>query len=209
MTKTIEGMKLHQGVGPNSYRVRIFLAEKDLAVPLVGVDFSKGDHRSPEFLKLNSLGQIPVLEFDDGTIITESVAICRYFEARHPENPLFGSDPLDIGRIEMWNRRVEMEVFGTIGSVALHTNEFFKDRLTQFPAFGETQRMAVPGKWAWLDGEMADGRPFIAGETFSMADIHGMVSSWLGEVFEMPIPPGLKHVGAWNDRVRARPSWNA
>jgi len=209
MTSEISGMKLHQGMGPNSYRVRIFLAEKGLAVALANIDFAKGEHRGSDFLKLNSLGQIPVLEFDDGTVITESVAICRYFEALRPEIPLFGADPLSVGQIEMWCRRVEWEIFATIGNVPLHSDEFFKHRLVQFPAFAETQRKAVPEKWAWLDREMADGRPFIAGDAFSMADINGMMASWIGEVFGMPIPQGLKHVGAWDESMRARPSWSA
>ena len=209
MARKIDGMRLYQGDGPNSYRVRIFLVEKGLEVPLELVDFAKNEHRAPDFLKLNSLGQIPVLRFEDGTVLTESVAICRYFEALHPERPLFGVEPLEIGRIDMWSRRVELEIFATIGNVALHSDPFFKDRLTQFPAFAETERKAVPDKWRWLDREMADGRPFLAGERFSMADINGMVASWLGGVFGMPIPEGLPHVGPWNDRVRSRPSWNA
>jgi glutathione S-transferase len=209
MIKKLNGMKLHQGVGPNSYRVRIFLAEKGLEVPLVDVDFGKREHKAPEFLKLNSLGQIPVLVLDDGTVITESVAICRYFEELHPAPALFGVDALGRARIEMWSRRVEYEIFSTIGSVPLHSDEFFKDRLVQFPAFAEAQRQAVPQKWAWLDREMRDGRQFIAGDDFSFADIVGMVSSWLGEVFGMEIPTLLPHVQRWNERMRSRPSWNA
>ncbi len=207
--KKLNGMTLHQGEGPNSYRVRIFLAEKGLEVPMTYVDFGKAEHKAPEFLKLNSLGQIPVLVLEDGTVITESVAICRYYEALHPEPALFGADALSIARIEMWNRRLEMEVFGTIGNVALHSNEFFKDRLVQFPAFAETQKQAVPHKWAWLDREMSDGRPFIAGEAFSFADVNGMVCSWLGEVFDMGIPAGLANVQRWDERMRSRPIWKA
>jgi glutathione S-transferase len=209
MQKKQEGMKLHQGMGPSSYRVRIFLAEKGLEVPMAYVDFGKREHKAPEFLKLNSLGQIPVLEFDDGTVITESVAICRYFEELHPTPPLFGADALSRAKAEMWNRRMELEIFATIGNVPLHSDEFFKDRLVQFPAFAETQRQAVPQKWAWLDREMSDGRPFIAGDSFSIADISGMVCSWLGEVFGMEMPAELANVRRWNERMRSRPSWNA
>src|SRR5688500_13508149 len=130
MTRKLTGMKFHQGEGPNSYRVRIFLAEKGLEVPMAYyVDFGKAEHKAPDFLKLNSLGQIPVLVLDGGTVITESVAICRYFEKLYPEPALFGADALSIARIEMWNRRMELEVFATIGNVALHSDEFFKDRL--------------------------------------------------------------------------------
>jgi glutathione S-transferase len=202
-------MKLYQGIGPNSYRVRIFMAEKGIELPLVNVDLTTGEHRKPEFLALNSLGQIPVLVLDDGTVITESVAICRYLEEFHPVPPLFGTDAVSRGTIEMWNRRIELEVFGTIGNVALHSEPLFKDRLVQFPAFGATQREAVPGKWTWLDREMNDGRTFIAGEIFSVADITAGVASWLGEFFGMEIPASLSNVQRWKERVGSRPSWNA
>ena len=201
--------KLHCGIGPNSYRVRIFLAEKGIEVPHVDVDIMKGEHKRPEFLKLNSLGQIPVLELDDGTAITESIAICRYFEAAHPAPPLFGSDPVSCGKIEMWNRRAEIELFGTVGNIALHSDPMFAERITQFPAFAEKQREAVPGKWAWLDREMADGRPFLAGEAFSVADITASVAAWLGDFFGAAIPDRLTHVRRWRERVQGRSSWNA
>ncbi|WEX76204.1 glutathione S-transferase family protein [Sinorhizobium numidicum] len=202
-------MKLYQGMGPSSYRVRIFMAEKGVELPMVEIDFAKGEHKTPEFLKLNSLGQIPVLELDDGTIITESVAICRYLEETHPEPPLFGADAVGRAKVEMWNRRAEFELLGTIGNVALHSDAFFKDRLVQFPAFAETERQAVPKKWAWLDRELADGRPYLAGDDFSVADITAAVCGWLGEVFGMEIPASLENVHRWNERVRSRPSWNA
>jgi len=202
-------MKLYVAPGPNSYRVRIFMAEKGIKLPMVELDYAKREHKSPEFLKLNSLGQVPVLVLDDGTAITESVAICRLLEDLHPTPPLFGNDAKSKGLIEMWNRRMEQEVFGTIGNVTLHTNEFFKERVIQVPAFAEAQRKMIPGKWAWLDNEMSDGRPFLAGDQFSIADISGMVTLWLSEVFSYEVPSNLAHVQAWNDRLRQRPSWNA
>ena len=202
-------MRLYQGDGPNSYRVRIFMAEKGVDIPSVPVSFKKMEHRTPEFLKLNSLGQIPVLVLGDGTVITESVAICRYLEELDPSPALFGTGAVERAKVEMWNRRVEIEIFGTIGDVALHSEPLFKDRLVQFPAFTEAQRRAVPKKWAWLDRELADGRPFLAGENFSVADITGGVASWLGGVFEMEMPAELPHVRRWSERVKARPSWNA
>ena len=202
-------MKLYVAPGPNSYRVRIFMAEKGIKLPMVELDYGKREHKSPEFLKLNSLGQVPVLVLDDGTVITESVAICRLLEDLHPAPPLFGADAKSKGLIEMWNRRIEQEVFGTIGNVTLHTNEFFKERVIQVPAFAEAQRKMIPGKWAWLDREMSDGRPFLAGDQFSIADISGMVTLWLSEVFSYEVPSNLAHVQAWNERLRQRPSWNA
>jgi glutathione S-transferase len=146
---------------------------------------------------------------DDGTVITESVAICRYLEAVHPATPLFGTDAATKGKVEMWNRRMENEVFATIGNVVLHTNEFFRERGTQVPEFAEAQKQAIPERWAWLDREMSDGRPYLAGNQFSMADISGMVTLWLSEVFSFEVPSGLAHVQGWNERLRRRPSWNA
>ena len=204
-----KGMRLYCGDGPNSYRVRIFTAEKGIEVPQVRIDFAKGEHRSSEFLKLNSLGQIPVLVLDDGTVITESVAICRYFETLHPSPALFGADAVSAGKVEMWNRRAEIEIFGTIGNVALHTAELFKERLVQFPAFADAQREAVPAKWAWLDRELDDGRAFLAGADFSVADITGAVAAWLGGAFGTEIPASLLNVHRWLGRVQARPSWSA
>lgn len=202
-------MKLHCGIGPNSYRVRIFIAEKGIDVSRVEVDLTKGEHKAPSFLELNSLGQIPVLALNDGTVITESIAICRYLEALHPAPTLFGLDAVSQGSIEMWNRRAEIEIFGTIGSIALHSDPMFADRLVQFPAFAETQRATVPTKWAWLDREIADGRPFIAGDQFSVADITAAVAAWLGDFFGAEIPDALTNVHRWRERVRKRPSWGA
>jgi glutathione S-transferase len=205
----LEGATLYCGIGPNSYRVRIFMAEKGIDLPREEVDITKGEHKTPEFKAMNSLAQIPVLKLADGSVITESVAICRFLEEIVPSPPLFGADAVSRGKVEMWNRRVEFEIFGTIGSVALHTDEMFKDRIVQFPAFAETQRLAVPAKWAWLDREMADGRHYVAGEEFSVADITAGVAGWLGDFFGMDIPEHLANVRRWNDRVRTRPSWEA
>ena len=116
---------------------------------------------------------------------------------------------MSAGKVEMWNRRAEIEIFGTIGNVALHTAELFKERLVQFPAFADTQREAVPAKWAWLDRELDDGRAFLAGADFSVADITGAVAAWLGGAFGTEIPASLLNVHRWLGRVQARPSWSA
>lgn len=202
-------MKLYCGIGPNSYRVRIFLAEKGVDLPTVDIDLMRGEHKAERFLKLNSLGQIPVLELDDGTIITESIAICRYVEDLHPTPALFGRSPVERAKVEMWNRRAEIELFGTIGNVALHSDPMFANRLTQFPEFAETQRLLAPEKWRWLEREIADGRPYLAGDFFSVADITAGVVAWLGDFFGIDIPKDTPRVAAWLDRVKGRPSWHA
>ena len=102
-------MKLYDGGrAPNPRRVRIFLAEKGLSVPMEKIDLGALQHKSAEFTAINPLQRVPVLVLDDGTVITESIAICRYFEALQPDPPLFGRGPLEIANIEMWNRRLEL-----------------------------------------------------------------------------------------------------
>jgi glutathione S-transferase len=202
-------MKLYSASAPNPRRVRIFLAEKGLDVPRVDLDLQAGENRTSEFRRLNSLSQTPVLELDDGSVITESMAICRYIEELHPDPSLFGTGPRDRARIEMWNWRMTHEVFGPIGNVAQHSLPFFATRRVQILAFAEAERQAVPAKWAWLDGELADGRLFIAADSFSVADITGMAALLLGEFLKIEIPATLRNVRRWDERVRDRPSWSA
>jgi glutathione S-transferase len=202
-------MKFYNATAPNPRRVRIFLAEKGIDIPRVDLDLQAGDNRTPEFRRLNSLGQVPVLELNDGGAITESMAICRYIEELHPDPSLFGTNARERAQVEMWNGRMTYEIFLRIGNVALNTLPFFATRRTQFPAFAEAERKVLPEKWAWLDTELADGRLFISGDSFSVADITGMTASWLGEFLQIEIPAGLTNVRRWDERVRGRASWSA
>lgn len=202
-------MKFYNAAAPSPRRVRIFLAEKGVELPREDLDLQQGATRTPEFLAKNSLGGTPVLELDDGTVLTESVAICRYLESLHPEPPLMGADDLDAAKVEMWNRRMEIEIFSTLGSIAQHTFDFFADKLEQVPAYAEAQKRMAVKKWEWLDGELADGRPYVAGDRFSVADITGMAALMVGDFTGVEIPASLEHVHRWNKSVRARPSWEA
>jgi glutathione S-transferase len=203
-------MKLYDNVfAPNPRRVRIFMAEKDIDVPRVEVNLVKNEGRTSEFLSLNSLGQVPVLVLDDGTVITESIAICRYLEELHPRPALFGSDAVSRAKIEMWNRRVELEISRTLRDIADHSFEFFKDKVVQVPAFADAQRAAAPQKWAWLDRELSDGRPFLAGDAFSVADITGMACLIANDIAGIETPRSLTNVIRWEEHVRSRPSWKA
>ena len=200
-------MKLYNGFSPNGARVAVFLAEKDVTIPTADVSVLKGETRTPEFRKINSLGQVPVLELDDGTILTESVAICRYLESLYPKPSLFGEDALAQARIEMWNRRMERHIFDTVGNVGMHEMPMFADQIEQIPEYAASLRRRFAEKLSWLDAEMADGRPFIAGDTFSVADITGMAALMVCHFIEEKVPTDFEHVKAWEDRMRARPSW--
>ncbi len=202
-------MKLYDSaMAPNPRRVRIFLAEKGIEVEKVQVDLARAENRSPGFLAKNPLGGVPVLELDDGTCIAESVAICRYFEETHPEPPLMGVDAVDRALVEMWNRRMEFEVFLPIAQVFRNTHEFFKGRIPQVPEWGEVCREAATRRLAWLDGVLAE-RPFVAGERFTIADITALCGIDFGRVTGIRIGPDQKNLARWHEAVSGRPSAKA
>lgn len=122
-------MKLYDlKAGTNPRRVRIFLAEKGITLPRVEVDMMKGENKSPGYLAKNPMGTMPLLELDDGTLIAESVAICRYFGELHPQPPLFGSTAVERALVEMWNRRMELEILAPITANFIHLSPFWEGR---------------------------------------------------------------------------------
>jgi glutathione S-transferase len=202
-------MKLYNSpAAPNPRRVRVFLAEKGVQVPLEDVDIGNRVNRQPEFLKINPLAGIPVLELDDGTFIAESVAICRYFEGLHPEPPLMGVDAKDRAVVEMWNRRMEFAVLMPIADSFRQRHEFFKGRIRQLPDYAELQKLNAEDGLKWLDSELANRR-YIAGERFSIADITAMIAIDFARISKIGIQPDQKNLARWHAEVAARPSAKA
>jgi len=195
-------------MAPNPRRVRIFLAEKGIAVPVVAMDIGKAENRKPPFLAKNPLGGLPVLELDDGTCIAESVAICRYFEEVQPNPPLMGTDARDRAVVEMWQRRMELELFRNVTGCFQNTHTFFAGRIPQVPEYGEVCRNAARARLAWLDGELVS-RPFVAGERYTIADITALCAIDFGRVSDIRIAPEQKQLQRWYDAVSARPSAKA
>jgi glutathione S-transferase len=191
---------------PNPRRVRIFLAEKGLFVPTVSVDLGKLDHRSAEFSAVNPLQRTPALELDSGEILTESVAICRYFEELCPEPPLFGRDPLERARVEMWQRRVELEFFWPIAHVFRHSHPHMAElEKPQIAAWAEANRPRVEKFARFLDSELAK-RAYIAGENFTIADITALVAADFCRPARIALPDDLKNFARWRAEVSSRPS---
>ena len=202
-------MKLHDSkFAPNPRRVRIFLAEKGIEVPTVQVDLASGENRKPPYLAMNPLGGVPCLELDDGTVIAESVAICRYFEETRPEPPLLGTDAKDRALVEMWQRRMELELFRWVTGCFQNTHEFFKGRIEQVPAYGEVCRKNARTRLAWLDRELA-GRPFVAGPRYTIADVTALCAVDFGRVVDVRIAAEQKSLARWHEGVSARPSARA
>jgi glutathione S-transferase len=195
-------------LAPNPRRVRIFLAEKGVTVPTVQVDIAKAENRQAPYLAKNPLGGVPILELDDGTVVAETVAICRYFEETHPDPPLFGTDAKDRALVEMWQRRMELEVALPIMQVFRNTHAFFKGRIPQVPEYGEVCRHSAEARMKWLDGELAS-RKFVAGDRFSIADITLLVGIDFGRVSNIRIAPELVHLQRWYGEVSSRPSAKA
>lgn len=200
-------MKLFDGGrAPNPRRVTIFLAEKGIELETVPVDMGQLGHKSDEITRRNPLQRLPVLELDDGTILTETVAICRYLERLHPEPNLFGQNPLEEAQIEMWNRRIELNFLGGVTAVFRHTHPAMQDwEVPQVPAWGESNRDKVVEFLHFLDGELA-GRDYIAGDRFTIADITATVTVSFMKPAKIPMPEELANLERWHESVSARPS---
>lgn len=203
-------MKLYDGGRvPNARRVRIFLAEKGMSIPLVPVDLAKNEHKTDAFRAKNPLGRVPVLELDDGTIITESVAICRYLEELQPDPPLFGATQLERARVEEWSRRVELELYIAIQDAFRHGHPAMAAwQNPQVPEWGAAMRDRAIDTMTFLDQELAT-RPFLAGENFSVADILGFISLEFVKPAKIAVPESLVHLRRWHSAIAARPSASA
>lgn len=195
---------------PNPRRVRIFIAEKGIDLPQTRVNMQKREHKSPEHMARNSLGQVPTLELDDGRMLSESVSICRYLEALHPDKPLFGRDPFEAASIDMWIRRVELRVMSPVGQFWVHahplTAALFKQ---EYKNWGEANRAIYAGACKWLDRELQDGRAFIAGPAYTMADIIALTTVDFAAFTGLELPEEAAALKAWHARVSARPSAKA
>lgn len=196
------------GRAPNPRRVRIFLAEKGLEVPTEQVDITTLQHKTPEFTALNPLQRVPVLELDDGTVISESVAICRYFEGLRPEPPLFGRGAKEEALVEMWNRRLEHNLLATVAAVFRHLHPAMKELEAQVPEWGEANKPRVIEFLAVLDRALRDSL-FVCGAHYTIADITGLVAIDFMKPARLAVPEEFVHLRRWHAQVAARPSAGA
>jgi glutathione S-transferase len=203
-------MKLYDGGrAPNPRRVRVFLAEKGIAIPTEQVDLGALAHKAPEFTAINPLQRVPALVLDDGTTLTESIAICRYIEVLHPEPPLFGTGAKDAAIVEMWQRRVELHLLFPVAHVFRNSHPAMKEmEVPQVQAWAEANRPRVLEFLTLLDGELAR-RHYIAGDRYSVADITGLVSVDFMKPAKLAVPETLGNLKRWHAEVSARPSAQA
>jgi glutathione S-transferase len=194
---------------PNPRRVRIFLAEKGITVPFEQADIARQELKTAEFTRLNPFQQVPVLVLDDGTAISESVAICRYFEEIEPEPNLMGRSAVEKAVIEMWNRRVELGLMLSVTHCFRHTHPAMASlEVPQVPAWGEANRARILQHLELLDRELA-AREFVAGGRFTIADITAFVAVDFLRPIKFERPASLTHLDRWYRAVAARPSAKA
>ncbi|MDD9893632.1 MAG: glutathione S-transferase [Gammaproteobacteria bacterium] len=193
-------------------RVRMFLGEKGIAIDgsqgieLINVDMMKGEHRSPEYRAIAPNGLVPSLVVTDNTVLQETMAICRYIELEHPENPLLGSSALEQATIEMWQRKMEMELMMPTAMAFRHANPMAKMLEDQVPEYGEKMRERAKQRMNILNKELAN-KTFIAGDTFSVADITAYCSiKFFKKLSDTPILPEQENLQRWYDSINTRPS---
>lgn len=201
-------MKLYSAnmPAPNPRRVRIFAAEKGIALPEIMLSLVEREHKSADHLGRNSLGQVPVLELDDGTTICETIAICRYIDELQPDPPLFGSSAKERAVIDMWTRRIDIQIGEPTKMFWRHAHPATAALIEQHKVFGESNRAVLARAMQWLDTELVDGRSFLAGESFTIADIAALTVIDFAALIGLDPMAGKPAVTDWHARVSSRPS---
>lgn len=186
--------------------MQIFLAEKGVAIPTVQIDINKLEQKSEEFSRINPLQRVPVLVLEDGTAISETVAICRYIEEIRPEPPLMGRGAKDAAIVEMWQRRIELNFMLPVAFAFrhLHPGAVHLEQ-PQVPEWGQVNQGRARAFMEFLDREL-EGREFVAGDRFTIADISAIVGYQFLKPGRIPYPEDLAHLQRWMKQVAARPS---
>ena len=203
-------MKFYNSIGPNPRVVRMFAAEKSLNLPTEDVDLMAGDNRKPEHLARNPHGQMPALELDDGSCISEILAICEYLEDTNPNPPLIGGNPKEKAEARMWTRRVDLNIVEpmTNGFRFSQGKRLFESRILVIPEAADGLKKIAQDRLTWLEGQMA-GKEYLCGTRFTLADIHLYCFLEFGAQVGQPLNPDNKNIAAWFERVKARPSSKA
>lgn len=204
-------MKLYDSVGPNPRIVRMFMAEKGIDMPKQTVDLRKGENREADHLKRNPHGQMPTLELDDGHYLSEITAICEYLEEKNPKPAMIGETPEQRAECRMWTRRVDLNIAEPLanGYRFGEALKFFQNRIACAPEASPGLKMIAADRLKWLNGQMADGREYLCGKRFTLADI--LLYCWLdfGGQVGQPLDTANSNIVAWMARVAERPSVKA
>ena len=203
------------GLAPNPRRVNVFINEKGLKIETTDINLRSGEQFKEAFLKVNPLATVPCLKLDDGSVLLETMAICRYLEALHPTPCLFGTEPLDIARIEQWSRRAEMEGFLPVADALRNGEPRFANRAVpgrrdyaQIPALVERGKARCHAFFADLDQQLA-GREFLATDFFSAADINAYITVEFAARVGLKPDSTMGNLRRWYQALAERPSVRA
>lgn len=201
-------MKLYESPSPNARRVHIFMAEKGIECERIAVDIRAAENLSAEYMAKNPGGRVPLLELEDGTFIGESVAICRYLESLQPESPLFGESGIEAAKVEMWQRRAELNFLLEVAGAFRNITGFFKDRETCVAEWGQVCAERAPKMLSMFDEQLSQ-TAYLAGDTFSIADITLAVALDFARMVKVVALPELPNIERWYGQVSARSSFGA
>jgi glutathione S-transferase len=203
-------MKFYNSIGPNPRAVRMFMAEKGLKVPMVEVDLLKGENRQGAYQQKNNAGQMPCLELEDGSTVSEITAICEYLEDTNPKPALIGASPKEKAETRMWTRRIDLNIVEPLANGFRYSQglPLFKDRIPTAPEAADGLKRVAQDRMLWLD-KMVAGRQWICGDRFSYADIHLFAFIDFGKQVGQLLNPEAKTLAAMYDRAAARPSAKA
>ena len=200
-------MKFYNSIGPNPRVVRMFMAEKGIDIPRVQVDLMAGENRQAAHMARNPTGTTPALELDNGMILAEITAICEYLDELKPGTSLIGKTPEERAETRMWTRRIDLNIIETMSNGFRYSDglKLFEKRITCIPQAADALKQIAQEKLAWLDGQMA-GKTYVCGSRLSLADILLFAFVDFFQGFGQPLNPALKNIGAWYERMKARPS---
>lgn len=190
---------------PNPQKLITYLREKSLQIPLETVDLMSGQNRTPEFLKKNPMGGLPVLELDDGTFLTESLAIIEYLEELHPKPAMLGESALGRARVRELERLCEVGMLSSIATVFQHSHPFFAGRLKQSPDAADNGRARLATVSKVLDARIGS-QPFVAGERPTIADCTLFAALSFAAFGGIPLDPACTNITRWYEAFRKRPS---
>ena len=203
-------MKFYNSIGPNPRVVRMFMAEKEIKLPMVEVDLMKGENRQAPYTAKNAAGQMPCLELDDGTVISEITAICEFLEETYPQPALNGTNAKERAETRMWTRRADLNIIEPMANGFRYSEglPLFKDRIPTAPEAAAGLKMVAQNRMLWLD-KMIAGRQYLAGHRFSLADIMLFAFLEFGKQVGQQINPEATNLNSWYARVKDRPSAKA
>ncbi len=203
-------MKFYNSIGPNPRVVRMFMAEKGIKIPSQDVDLMKGENRQAEHLKRNPHGQMPTLELDDGSYLSEVTAICEYLEDKFPKPALIGSTAEEKAETRMWTRRIDLNICEPLANGFRFSQglALFQNRIVTVPEAADGLKKIAQDRIKWMDGQIA-GKEFVAGKRLTLADVLLYCFLEFGGQVGQPLNPEFKNIANWFNRMKDRPSTKA